>query len=452
MGSRERHIITGRMFTDGESCEDSLVATEGGRIAYAGPVAGFDPGSLPGADTVAVPDGGAILPGLIDLHCHGAVGGDFPAGDAAASRAAVAFLHRSGTTTLLASLVTASRADLMDGIRMLRILVAEGLLAGIHLEGPFLSHARCGAQNPAWLLEPDLDVAAELLATGRGAVRTMTYAPELPGADALVNLLAEHGVIPSLGHTDSSAEIAATSLVRARAALEAAASAAQTLTAQTLTAQVHTEQVPAAAVTPGGDVLTSRDVPGGVGPRPTVTHLFNGMPPLHHRAPGPVAACLRAAKAGGAAVELIADGVHLDPQTVRMVFELVGPENVVLVTDSMAATGLSDGGYVLGPSAVTVRGGVATLDSTGSIAGGTATLLDVVARTVAAGVPAADAVLAATAVPACVLGLSEHTGSLRPGLAADVVLTGPGFELHRVLRAGRWLAEPKIASAPSAPR
>ena len=117
-----------------------------------------------------------------------------------------------------------------------------------------------------------------------------------------------------------------------------------------------------------------------------MTHLFNGMPPLHHRSPGPVAACLRLAAAGSVVVELIGDGVHLDAETVRMVFDLVGAGNIALVTDSMAATGLPDGDYVLGPSDVVVRDGVATLRSNGALAGGTATLLEVVRTTIAAGV------------------------------------------------------------------
>ena len=177
----------------------------------------------------------------------------------------------------------------------------------------------------------------------------------------------------------------------------------------------------------------------GYSGRPTVTHLFNGMPPLHHRSPGPVAACLRIAKAGNAVVELIADNAHLDPQTVLTVFDLVGSDNISLVTDSMAATGLPDGPYHLGPSAVTVRDGIATLDRTGSLAGGTAVLLDVVRRTVAAGVSLEDAVASATAVPANVLGLADELGSLRLGLRADALVVTADLRLLAVMREGSWL-------------
>ncbi|MFP5313097.1 MAG: N-acetylglucosamine-6-phosphate deacetylase, partial [Actinomycetes bacterium] len=319
-----------------------------------------------------VPAGSLILPGLVDLHCHGAAGGDFPGGDLQSARTAMEFLHRNGTTTLLASLVTASRQDLLRGADTLRRLADEGLVAGIHAEGPFLSHARCGAQDPQFLLDPDPALLRELVEHSGGHLRTMTYAPELPGAAALVAALAEQGVVPSLGHTDADARTTADSLTEAAGLLAAGGNAGGAAAGGADTAQKVTVQEVTA--------------------RPTITHLFNGMPPLHHRSPGPVAACLQLAAAGTVAVELVADGVHLDPVTVRMVFALAGSRNVVLVTDSMAATGLPDGDYDLGPAAVRVHQGEARLRSNGSLAGGTATLLQVVQRTIAAGVDAADAV------------------------------------------------------------
>lgn len=396
-----RLTIRGRIVSDGTVLDDGIVAVEDDRIEYAGPSSEFDEAGF-GGKAVPVPDGTLLLPGLVDLHCHGAAGVDFPSADEDQARAAIAFLHGRGTTTLLASLVTASREDLLRGVGLFSRLDDEGLVAGIHAEGPFLSHARCGAQNPQFLLEPDVDFAMELIEASEGSLATMTYAPELPGASDLVDLLTAHGVTPSLGHTDCDDATAEASLEQAR------------------------------------DGLTAAGFDGAEG-MATVTHLFNGMPPLHHRSPGPVAACLRAAAAGGAVVELVADGVHLAPATVRTVFELVGAANITLVTDSMAAAGLRDGHYMLGPSPVTVAGGVATLDSTGSIAGGTATLLEVVARTVAAGVPLPDAVLSATAVPAGVLGRSDEFGSLRRGLRADIVATDGDLGLAAVVRAGKVL-------------
>jgi N-acetylglucosamine-6-phosphate deacetylase len=188
------------------------------------------------------------------------------------------------------------------------------------------------------------------------------------------------------------------------------------------------------------------------GGRGLVTHLGNAMPPLHHRAAGPVAAALVAAAADEASVELIADGVHTDAGFTRLVFAAAAPGRVVLVTDAMAAAGMPDGDYVLGPMRVTVSGGVARLAEPGSepgtgtagggggaIAGGTSTLLRVVATARAAGVPLAGAVRAASEAPARVLGLSGSRGSVAPGMAADLLVTGEDLTLRRVLRAGGWL-------------
>lgn len=396
----QQRVVFGTLISDGYRIDDGVLAVEGDRISYAGPAAGFVPDA--GAEETRLPKGSLILPGLIDVHNHGAVGGDFPGANETAARKAIDFLHRAGTTTLLASMVTASEQDLLHGIELYVRLSKEGLIAGIHLEGPFLSEARCGAQDPAFLKAPDLQLAQRLIDAGEGKILTMTYAPELEGAESLADFLTSHGVTPSLGHTDSNTQTAAASLTRVREGLESA----------------------------GFD---------GNSGRPTVTHLFNGMPPMHHRSPGPVAACLRIARAGGAAVELIADNTHLDPQTVLMVFELVGAKNIILVTDSMAATGLADGKYSLGPADVTVSGGVATLDTTGSIAGGTATLIEVVKRTVDAGVPLESAVLSATAVPARLLGLSDELGGLRRGLRADAVILDSQRNVKFVMRSGIWL-------------
>ena len=142
-------------------------------------------------------------------------------------------------------------------------------------------------------------------------------------------------------------------------------------------------------------------------------------------------------------MELIADNTHLDPLTVLRVFDLVGAKNIILVAESMAATGVADGSSRLGPAQVTVAGGVATLDATGSIAGGTATLFQILQRTAAAGVPLEDAVSSATAVPARLIGLSDEVGGLRRGLRADALVVNPDGQLESVLRAGMWLESPR---------
>lgn len=407
-------VLRGRIVTGSMDIAHGLVAVDGGRITYAGPSSEYRGAGWAGPDA-AGPGSSAgaferiLLPGLVDLHCHGANGSDFSDGSADGARSAARFLHSRGTTTLLASLVTGSPRNLVRNLSMLRTLAAEGLVAGSHLEGPFLAPGQCGAHDPSLLLEPDAALVSELLEAAGPSLVSMTLAAELPGASGLVDLLAPRGIIPSLGHTAADPSAAAEFLEHAAAGLSAPSN-------------------------PTGRF------------RPTVTHLFNAMPSLHHRSPGPVSASLSAARTGNAVVELIADGVHLAPETVKLVFDLVGAENIALVTDSMAATGLEDGAYQLGSLAVTVDQGVARVDGTGAIAGGTATLLDIVRSTAAAGVPLRDAVLAATAVPAAVLGLSSQAGDLRAGLPADVVVVDPALNLAGVLRRGEWVT----ALAPTA--
>ncbi|WP_370279073.1 N-acetylglucosamine-6-phosphate deacetylase [Pseudarthrobacter sp. NamB4] len=381
---------------------DGLLAVDGGLVNYAGPASKFpgQPAHAHGGEQQRI-----LLPGLVDLHCHGALGSDFSGGSLDGARSAARYLHSRGTTTLLASLVTATPDDLFRNLEALRTLTNEGLVAGAHLEGPFLSQEQCGAHDPALLLEPDAALMARLLDASGPHLVSVTLAAELSGAVKLAEMLAVRGIIPSLGHTAADVSTAAAFLEAAAAGL-------------------------AAPSNPTGRV------------RPTVTHLFNAMPSFHHRSPGPVAASLSAARAGNAVVELIADGVHLAPETVKLVFELVGAENIALVTDSMAATGLQAGHYRLGAMAVTVEGGEARVDGSGAIAGGTATLLDVVRAAVAAGVTLQEATTAASAVPASVLGLSGQVGDLREGMHADVVVVDEDLQLAGVLRRGEWATPP----------
>lgn len=393
-------FLRGRIVSASLDIADGVVAADGGLVTFAGPAQDF-PGVLP----PDAPAGRILVPGLVDVHCHGAYGSDFSEGDPDGAERAARYLHSRGTTTLLASLVTGEPGDLVRNLKILRELAGLGLIAGSHLEGPFLSGQQCGAHDPVLLLEPDPEVVARMLAAAGPTLASMTLAAELPGASELAALLAARGIIPSLGHTAADHATAAAFLARAAAALDSAGNS------------------------------TGRN-------RPTVTHLFNAMPPLHHRSPGPVSASLSAAKAGQAVVELIADGVHLAPETVKLVFDLVGPHNITLVTDSMAAIGLEDGQYRLGSLSVTVAGGVARVDATGAIAGGTSTLLDVIRSCVAAGVPLRDAVTSASAVPASLLGLSAYAGDLRAGMQADVVVLDQDLNLKAVLRSGEWVTAP----------
>lgn len=314
----------------------------------------------------ALADGTTAQPtGLVDIHCHGALGAQF-GDDSEGSRRAAAHHHAAGVTRLVASLVTAPAAHLEAQVRVLAPLVADGTLAGIHLEGPFISHERCGAHDPALLLLPQVALVERLADTAAshgapGAIRQLTYAPELPGSLALVRACLQFGIRPAVGHTNADAHVVDRAL---------------------------------------------RTIADAQGAPALVTHLFNGMPPLHHRAGGPVAAALSAARRGEAIVELIADGVHVAAETTRMVFDLLGPHAIALVSDAMAATGLGDGSYRLGSLAVRVAGGIARTEATGSIAGSTATLADCVAWSVThAGIDPRDAELAATVTPLVALGL-----------------------------------------------
>jgi N-acetylglucosamine-6-phosphate deacetylase len=416
-------VVRGRVVQRSSVVDDGVVVASGGRVTFAGSVpdavaAGHGPavGSVPPAPEAYV------LPGLVDLHNHGGGGVSFP-DVASASDAMTGVLEhrRHGTTTLLASLVTAQPAVLLERAAVLAELAVAGEIEGLHAEGPFLSHRRRGAHNPADLQEGSVDLVRDLAKAARGFLRTMTIAPEVPGvtgpggvADALV----ESGVLPSLGHTDGTTEQAEALIEQVTAALAAAGS--------------------------------------GLGPM-TATHLFNGMRPLHHRKPGPIAACLAAAARGDMVVELIGDGVHLDPATVRSVFDMVGSDQVMLVTDAMAAAGMADGRYDLGPMAVEVHDGVARIATEdvsdaqvtgvtpssdtsgvaeGPIAGGTAHLIDVVRRAVTGGVPLVDAVRSATSVPARVLGLTGEVGCLEPGARADILVTDARLRPVRVLRHG----------------
>jgi len=394
-------LLTGRLVTPSSVVEAGAVVVEGDAIRYAGPASGLP---APWQDAQQVDSGPGrrtLLPGLVDVHCHGGAGGEFgPAADSAAT--AVRHHHLNGTTSVVGSLVSAAAAEMVAGVRTCAALVAGGELAGIHLEGPFLSHERRGAQDPSALTDVDRSLVEEAVlaaesAGAPGAVAQMTYAPERGGADRLPALLGDHGVLPALGHTDCDAATAWASL---RSVLEAA---------------------------PRGG-------------RPLVTHVFNGMPPLHHRAPGPVAACLAQAARGEAVLEVIGDGVHLAAETVRMLFDLVGPQAVCLVTDAMAASGMPDGGYTLGGREVTVADRTARLADGGSIAGGVATLLDVVRWCVGeVGIPLLDAVTAASVTPAQAIRLTG-VGSLAEGQRADVVVVDDELRPTRVMRRGSWLA------------
>jgi N-acetylglucosamine-6-phosphate deacetylase len=326
-----------------------------------------------------------IVPGFVDLHCHGGGGHTFTTGDAAAAREAAAFHLRHGTTTMLASLVSSPYELMRDATAAFVPLVAEDVIAGVHFEGPYLSGVRCGAQNPAYLRDPSIDELTALIKLGGGAIRMVTIAPELPGALDAIRLLAGSGVIAALGHTDATYE-------------------------QTL-----------AGVAAGATVGT---------------HLFNGMRPPHHRAPGPVIALLGAAPI---VCELIADDIHLHPGMLAFAARAAGPDRAALITDAMDAAGMADGTYDLGGQAVVVRDRVARLARDSSIAGSTLTMDAAFRRAVAAGITLPDAAAMAATTPARALGLDDQVGALEAGLRADLVVLSPELEVKRVMRGGTWI-------------
>jgi N-acetylglucosamine-6-phosphate deacetylase len=336
-----------------------------------------------------------VVPGFVDTHLHGGGGANFSTGSAAETATAVALHRKHGTTTLVASLVTAGPAELLRQVRELADDVRGGLIDGIHLEGPWLSTTRCGAHQPSLMRDPDPAEVDRVLDAGAGAIRMVTLAPERDGALAAIGPIVEAGAVAAVGHTEATYE-------QTRAAIAAGAT---------------------------------------VG-----THLFNAMRPIDRREPGPIVALLEDDRI---TVELITDGVHIDPAIFRHVTRSVGPDRVSLVTDAMAAAGMADGEYWLGALAVTVADGVARVAGTQTIAGGTATM-DRVFRfaVVHSGLPRDEALMAAVRQasinPARALGLP--CAGLVPGATADFVLLDSDLAVTGVLRQGSWVSEDEDVS------
>jgi N-acetylglucosamine-6-phosphate deacetylase len=332
-----------------------------------------------------------VVPGFVDTHLHGGGGADFSTASPAATATAVDLHRRHGTTTLVASLVTAGPDELLRQVSELAKDVRAGLIDGIHLEGPWLSTKRCGAHQPSLMRDPAPAEIDRVLGAGAGAVRMITFAPERTGALAAIKQTVDAGVIAAVGHTEATYE-------QTRAAIAAGAT---------------------------------------VG-----THLFNAMRPIDRREPGPIIALLDDPRV---TVELITDGVHVDPAIYRHVTRSAGADRVSLVTDAMAATGMADGVYHLGPLAVDVVGGVARVSGTDTIAGSTITM-DRAFRFVVthSGLSRDDALMLAvwqsSLNPARALGLPG--AGLMPGARGDLVVMLADFSVVGVLRHGNWAVEP----------
>ncbi|MFD7910595.1 N-acetylglucosamine-6-phosphate deacetylase [Streptomyces sp. NPDC059752] len=330
-----------------------------------------------------------IVPGFVDMHNHGGGGASFTSGTAEDVLKGVRTHREHGTTTLVASTVTGDLDELARRAGLLAELTQAGEIAGIHFEGPFINPCRKGAHKEDLLRDPDPAEVRKLIDAAHGAARMFTLATELPGGLDSVRLLAEHGVIAAIGHTDATYE-------QTRAAIDAGATVA--------------------------------------------THLFNAMPPLAHREPGPIAALLEDERI---TVELINDGTHLHPAALELAFHHAGAHRVALITDAMDAAGFGDGTYHLGPLEVEVKHGVARLVEGGSIAGSTLTLDTAFKRSVTLDkLPVESVVQAISTNPAKLIGLYDEIGSLEPGKYADLVVLDAAFDVKGVMRRGEWIVSP----------
>ncbi|MFC7926739.1 N-acetylglucosamine-6-phosphate deacetylase [Microbacterium laevaniformans] len=321
--------------------------------------------------------GGVVTPGFIDIHGHGGGGASFD--DGAAAIATARAMHRAhGTTRAVLSLVTAALDDLAARVAVIADLVEDdATILGSHLEGPFLDPGHKGAHTLSLLRPPDAAAVGRLLEAGRGTVRQVTLAPELPGALAAVSQLVAAGVAVAVGHTNA------------------------------------TEDEAFAAFDAGATILT---------------HAFNAMPGIHHREPGPVVAALRDERV---TLEIIADGVHVHPDVVALAFAQA-PDRVALITDAMAAAGAADGHYELGGLAVTVTDGTARLDEGGAIAGSTLTQDAALRLAVGHGIALTSAVDALTRIPARAVGVDDRFGVVESGRVADIVLLDENLRVQTV--------------------
>lgn len=370
-------IHSARIVDRGEIVENAWVRVEDGIVASRGTGDGWTPADdivdasgIAGADAV-------LTPGFVDIHGHGGAGAAFDDG-VEAIRTGRALHRERGTTRAVVSLVTATLDELARSVSAIADLMdTDADILGSHLEGPFLDPGHHGAHEPSLLREPVAADVARLLEAGRGTVRQVTIAPELPGGLDAVRQIVAAGSAAAVGHTNADAAMAI-------AAFEAGAS--------------------------------------------ILTHAFNAMPGIHHRAPGPV---LAAAADHRVVLEGIADNVHLDPYVIKLLFDSA-PGRVALITDAMAAAGSADGHYDLGAVSVTVENGIARADDTGSIAGSTLTQDVALLRAVQAGVALPEAVRALTETPARAIGFGDSLGSLRSGCTGDAVLLDAELRVVRV--------------------
>jgi N-acetylglucosamine-6-phosphate deacetylase len=335
--------------------------------------------------------GNWLMPGFIDVHVHGGAGHDFMDANEEGLAAITKFHAAHGTTSMLATTLTASRDDLTAIIDRVSRFMAKPMpfaqIIGVHLEGPFINVKWKGAQNPAYILPPQPEWLEDWVTRFPGIIKLQTLAPETEGALDYIEKLAFHGIVASCGHTDATYE-----------------------------------QIVAAA---------DRGLRHAV-------HTYNAMKPLHHREPGTVGAVLTDNRI---TAEVIADGHHVHPAGIKLLTSAKGTDNVILVTDAMAAAGMPDGDYEIGGLPVSMSCGVARLKEAGNLAGSTLDMISAVRYLVREiGVSLEEASRMASANPARQLGIESITGTLEVGKAADFLLINPSLELLGTWVGGRNLS------------
>ena len=379
-----------RVVAGGRVLDPGYVVVRDDRIAEVGG------GRPPSGGQVLDLGGRWLLPGYIDLHVHGGGGGSFTGADPQQHLTAAGFHGRHGTTSLLATTVSSSPAHLQEAMRALRATMREetrgARIVGINMEGPYLSVECRGAHDPALVRDPDLDEFARLVEIADGALRLITVAPERPGASELITAARAAGAVVSLGHTATPYDVALAAVDRGAA---------------------------------------------------LVTHMFNGMHPLHHRAPGMVAAGLNSPEL---TCELIADGMHVDPAVVRLLVTVKGVDRIALITDCMPAAGLAEGNYDIGEGRrITVVDGLAMVAGTDTIAGSTLTMDKAVQNVVRfAGVGIVAASRMASENQARLLGRPGITGRIVTGSLADLVVLDEELTVQATMVGGRWIHQEKV--------
>ena len=378
-------LIKGMIYTDKMCFEPGGITIEEDRIEK---IERYEAGELTGEQAETY-----ILPGLVDTHFHGCAGYDLCDGTEEAVRAIASYELTHGITTICPATMTLSE-EMLKGIcsaaasALETQMLPEGVpvkevLKGIYLEGPFISMEKKGAQNPAYIHKPDMEMLTGLQQAAKGLIRIVAIAPETEGAMDCIKA-GKDDFRFSIAHTCADYETA-------KAAIKAGAR--------------H------------------------------VTHLYNAMPPFTHRQPGVIGA---AAEDEGTEVELICDGIHIHPSVVKSTFKLFGAERVILISDSMMATGMEDGAYALGGQPVTVKGNLALLED-GTIAGSATNLYDCMRTAIQMGIPKEDAVRAATVNPAKAIGAESECGVLREGAKADILVADSVFRLREVIKSGRGI-------------